>query len=332
MLKRVNQFIILFFLSVSIYGYAQQDSLANAYIAQKNIEELRNEQNDLNFQNFFFQALQQKAIGNFDKAIVALENCQNIIPDEIAVNFEFGKNYFELERYLEAESFTKKALDKDPENVHILLLLKKIYNKQSNFKDALEIQKKIVDKNPDSQLDLVILYIKNNQIDNARKLLVDLEKQGTLAANLIPFKESLFEGQVLNSNAQSESKPLDEQSVDELKNAYKTNKSFNILKQILIKLNAKKQYLDLESMSNDALELFPAQPIVHLMNARALNQMKQYQKALDVLENGLDYVVDDILLEADYYEQMSLSYKGLSQNVNASKYFNMAVSLRQKKS
>ena len=332
MSKRVHQYIILFFLSMSIFGFAQQDSLANAYIAQKNIEELQNEQKDLNFQKFFFEALQQKAIGNFDKAIVALENCQNIIPDEKAVNFEFGKNYFELEKYFEAESYTKKALDKEPDNVHILLLLKKIYNRQNNFKDALEIQKKIVDKNPDSQLDLVILYIKNNQIDNARKLLVDLEKQGTLAANLIPFKESLFEGNVLNSNAQTESKPLDEQSVDELMDVYKTNKSFNVLKQILIKLNAKKQYLELENISNDALELFPAQPLVHLMNARALNQMRQYQKALAVLENGLDYVVDDISLEADYYEQMSLSFKGLSQNVNASKYFNKAVSLRQKKS
>lgn len=48
MSKRVHQYIILFFLSMSIFGFAQQDSLANAYIAQKNIEELQNEQKDLN--------------------------------------------------------------------------------------------------------------------------------------------------------------------------------------------------------------------------------------------------------------------------------------------
>lgn len=332
MASRVKYIVLILLLSASISVDAQSDSLAQVFIAKKNIEELQKEQKELNFQKFFFQALQQKAIGNFDKAINALETCQNIKKDDKAVEFEFAKNYFELDKYFEAELYVKKALDKEPENLYMLTLLKDIYNNQNNFKDALEVQKKILVQKPNSQLDLVSLYIKNHQIDNAKKLLLDLEKKGLLSPNLIPFKESLMKGNVLNPTSISVNKPVEQQSIEELKNTYKNNNSFAIIKELLIKLDAKKQYLALESYSNDAIELFPAQPLVYLMNAKALNQKKEYQNALQVLERGFDYIVEDVLLEANYYEQMSLSYKGMSQNVNASKYYNKAIALRQKKS
>ena len=332
MTTRVNHIILLLLLSISLSGFAQNDSLAQVFIAQKNMEELQNEQQELNFQNFFFEALQQKAIGNFDKAISALENCQNIKNDDKAVEFEFAKNYFELDKYYEAETYIKKALVKEPENLYMLVLLKDIYNNQNNFKDALEVQKKILVKDPSSQIDLVSLYIKNHQIDNAKQLLLDLEKKGILSDNLILFKESLLKGTVSTPTSVTTSKPIEKQSAEELKKTYQTKNSFAVLKLLMQKLNAKKQYLALENYSNEAIELFPAQPLVYLMNARALNQKKEYQNALHILERGFDYIVEDILLEANFYEQMSLSYKGMGQNVNSSKYYNKAIALRQKKS
>ncbi len=332
MIKRVQYSIVLCFLSVSFIGFTQKDSLADAFLAQKNNKEIQAEQKELNFEDFFFQALQYKAIGSFDKAIIALENCQNIKTDDKAVNFEFGKNYYELKKYFEAETFTKKALDQDIDNLFIQLLLRNIYNAQNNYKDALEIQKRIANKYGDSELDLVSLYIKNNQIDDARQVLLDLEKKGTLSDNLIPFKESLLTGEVSTPIIPTNNKPLEDQTVDELKTSYKAEKTFQILKQILSKLNAKKRYLELEKDSKEGLELFPAQPFVYLMNATALNYTKQYKKALTILESGIDYIVDDALLKADFYEQMSLSYKGLNNNVEASKYYKKAMALGQNKS
>ncbi|MCB0486038.1 MAG: hypothetical protein KDC47_07580 [Flavobacteriaceae bacterium] len=330
----LRQFLHISFLLFFMNSFSQQvlDSTSVAYATEKNKHEIQEEEKELNFKNFFFEALQQKAIGNFDKAISSLENCQNIKPNDVAVNFEFGKNYFQLEKYIEAESYTKKALELDSENLDILVLLKEIYNKQSNFKDALEVQKKIAEKKPGNQLDLVILYIKNNKIDDARQLLIELEKNGTLSANLIPFKESLLKGTVLTPTSVPQGKSVEEQSIEELKITYQSNKNFTVFKELLIKLNEKKKYTELETESKEGLELFPAQPLVYLMYATSLNQSKQYEKALSILQNGIDYVIDDGNLEADFYDQMSLSYKGMGQNVNASKYLNKAVSMRQKKS
>ena len=162
--------------------------------------------------------------------------------------------------------------------------------------------------------------------------MLDLEKKGILSDNLILFKESLLKGTVSTPTSVTTSKPIEKQSAEELKKTYQTKNSFAVLKLLMQKLNAKKQYLALENYSNEAIELFPAQPLVYLMNARALNQKKEYQNALHILERGFDYIVEDILLEANFYEQMSLSYKGMGQNVNSSKYYNKAIALRQKKS
>ena len=330
MIKQLG-YITLLFLSISFTGFAQNDSLVKPFLAQKNNRELQEEQKELNFQKFFFEALQQKAIGNFDKAITALENCKSIKNNDKSVQFELSKNYFQLEKYMEAEAYIKQSLEKDAENLFMLQLLKEIYNKQNNYKEALEIQKKISIQKPNAQLELVILYIKNNQVDNARKLLIDLEKKGMLSANLLPFKKSLLEGKVSTPSTSKINKSVENQSIEALENSFKTNKSFAVIKQLLVKLSAKKRFLTLERYSNEAIELFPAQPLVYLMNAKALNQKKEYRSALEVLQNGFDYIVDDSLLEANFYEQMSLSYKGMSQNVNASKFYNKAVTLRQKK-
>jgi len=332
MAGKVYFIFLLLLLGVSFSGLAQNDSLSQVYIAHKNMEELQNEQKELDFQNFFFEALQQKAIGNFDKAITALENCQSIKNNDPSVEFEFAKNYFELDQYYEAEIYIKKALEKVPKNLYMLVLLKDILNNQKNFKEALEVQKKILEQDPNSQLDLVSLYIKNHQIDNAKQLLIDLEKSGMLSPNLMLFKDSLLKGGVSIPTTTTINKPLSKQSIKELKKTYRTNISFAVLKELLKKLYAEKLYLDLENFSKEAIDLFPAQPLVYLMNATTLNQKKDYNNALNVLETGFDYVVDDVLLEADFYEQMSLSYKGMSQNVNASKYYNKAVALRLKKS
>jgi len=310
---------------------AQNEVIDSTLIAQKNSSELLEEQRDLNFEQFFFTALQQKAIGNHDKAISALESCQSIKQDQMPVYFEFGKNYFALEKYPEAEGYTQKALELDSTNVFIQLLLRDIYSKQNKHLQALEIQKSIVDKNPDEQIDLVILYIKNDQIENARTLLLTLEKQGVLASRLIPFKEALLRGKIEKPVEVSANIALENQSLEELKATYATNKSFKVLRQYLLKLDEKKMIKELIEESENALELYPAQPLVYLMQANGFNQSKQYEKALQSLETGLDYLIDNTALEADFYESMSLSYKGLNKNVEASKSYNKAIALRQNK-
>lgn len=327
-------FIGLLFYTLS--GLAQIDEaeqkILDSIAVKKNEKELQKEQRDLNFQKFFFKALQQKAIGNYDKALEALELCQNIRKDDLAVIFEISKNYFAQEKFIEAIAFADKALVKQPQDVYLLEHLKDIYVRQKDYKKALDIQLQIVGLKPQNQADLIILYIRNNRIEDARKVLVDLEKNGLLSESLAPFKESLFPGRNGNATENKTSNKIESKTLEELKSTYGSKKTFSLLKEILTEQLKENQYLDLEKQSKEGLDLFPAQPLVYLMNGKALNKLKKYSEAIVVLKSGLDYVIDDNNLEADFYEELSLSFKGIRKNNESGKYYKMALEKRQKRS
>jgi tetratricopeptide (TPR) repeat protein len=72
--------------------------------------------------------------------------------------------------------------------------------------------------------------------------------------------------------------------------------------------------------SESALELYPAQPFLYLVNGVANNKLKQYQTAVDYLETGLDFLVDNPQMEADFYSELSIAYRNLN-NINKSETF-----------
>jgi len=73
-------------------------------------------------------------------------------------------------------------------------------------------------------------------------------------------------------------------------------------------------------MSRSTLEKFPSQPLFYLINGVALNELKKPREALESLEMGLDYIIEDIKMEVDFYEQMSIAHTQLN-NTNKAKTF-----------
>ena len=83
--------------------------------------------------------------------------------------------------------------------------------------------------------------------------------------------------------------------------------------------------------SSKGLELFPAQPFVYLMNAKGLIQAKNYNDAIEVLNNDIDFVVDDIKLEIGFYEQFAICFDALNQEKEAKKYLDKVNRLKKNK-
>ena len=78
------------------------------------------EENALKFQTYFFEALKQKAIKNYNKAIENLEKCYELDSTNMAVQFELSKNNLLLSNYYEAEIFIDQALNKHVDNIYLL--------------------------------------------------------------------------------------------------------------------------------------------------------------------------------------------------------------------
>ncbi len=411
------------------------------------------------FQENFFEALKQKAITNYDKAIEALEKCVEIDPKSSFLYAELGKNYLELKVYDQAEENFKKVLKSKPNDKYVLELLYEVYFLQRKYKesvdvveklvvfnsmfkeqlanlyflekrydDALEIldelneeygvdayrdqlRKKIASKitNPNSRiaileqkikenpkseqnyLNLIYIYSQSNQKEKAfemAKLLLKKNPKSELV-HLALYKFYLEDNKVdkainsmkialqstkinteskykvindflpfLNKNPQYESqltkimtlvaegkdnakvftelghfyykKDRKEQALNFYERGIKSNASdFGLLKRILLLQLDLKRYEKAEIGSLLALEMYPAQPIFYLANGVSLINLDKSQEAIEILTQGIDYVIDDQKMESDFYKQISAAYQKLGDATKASEYQQKAIQLQK---
>ncbi|MCI2228634.1 hypothetical protein MC378_05600 [Polaribacter sp. MSW13] len=278
------------------------------------------EEKELKFQQFFFKSLSEKSIGNYQKAIENLESCNQILSNDVAVFFEFSKNYFYLNNSLLAKEYINRALTKEPNNIWMLEHLVKIYVKDKNFTEAINMQKRVVALNPKERVLLVKLYVYNKEYQKAVSLMNDLETDNALPANLKRLKGGLEKSE--DKMVVEEEKSND---ITSLINQFKTDKSYKILKQILQKSN--NDFEVLLKYSEEGITLFPAQSYVYLMKGKALNYQKSYKKALSTLQNGIDFVIED-RMEANFYLEMAKAYKGLGNLNEEKKYIQKANKLK----
>ena len=311
-LSSITFFLLLFLWNPTV-GFSQ-DSIP----VSPNLKE----QNFLKFQDHFFKALAQKSIYNYRIAIQNLEKCNELKPNDVSVLFELSKNYLMMKKFLEAELYAQQALKIDANNFWILQHLSSVYLSSHNIKKAVDVQEKLVKINLNERGKLVFLYFQNNQIEKGKKLLAVLEKANQLTPNLLHLKKEFVKSTV--STKIDKVKGLEEVIED-----FESNKSYKSLYKILT-LSANSNSNVLLSYSQIGLELFPAQAFVYLMNAKALNQNNNFKKALEKLLNGIDFVIDDKNLEADFYDEMAKCYSGLGNKSEAIKNKNKALALRKK--
>lgn len=321
-------FVFLF----SINIHAQDSILEKEDIA---------EESELKFQQFFFKALSEKSIGNYQKAIENLESCNQIISNDIAVFFEFSKNYLSLNNTLLAREYVQRALVKEPANIWMLTHLVQIYIKDRNFEKAIDTQKKLVAIDSKKREFLVRLYVSNGLMKEAILLMNTLDQEKSLPASLKRLRTTLESRNKyttknkdvevdLNEEESEEERNTGEQEVlsndiHGLKQQFKTDKSYKILEDILKKSTGNNQ--DLLQFSEEGIALFPAQPFVYLMHGKVLNDTKNHKKALSILKDGIDFVIDNEM-EAAFYLEMAKAYKNLGDTKEEIKYLQKAKNLK----
>ena len=95
----------------------------------------------------------------------------------------------------------------------------------------------------------------------------------------------------------------------------------------LLQLDAE-QYDKALRVSTAALELYPSQPLLYLTKGVALNKLNKFSEAIESLDIGVDYVIEDIQMEADFYLQLGIAYEGQGDSTTANRYRTKAKSLK----
>ena len=80
------------------------------------------------------------------------------------------------------------------------------------------------------------------------------------------------------------------------------------------------QYTDALKLSDEGIEIYPAQPILYLLNGVTLNALNRPKEAIDTLEMGIDYIIEDAKMEKDFYLQLSQAHLALN-NLDKAKAF-----------
>jgi tetratricopeptide (TPR) repeat protein len=387
------------------------------------------------FQDCFFEALKQRGIENYEKAISTLLNCQEIDPQNSAVFFELGKNYLTLKNFQSAETSFLKAYETDSTNVWYAESLLDFYLQSNNPAAAVVYAEKLYENGRNHGETLARLYVDVGNLDKANETIQKLKIQNgnshavfqleTLVKELIrnednpeidsagslPEKEedfilaltnllkanktsniirlalgwreksgnnqltdaflipyflekkqwpdlengvqSVFESKKLDAETrfmllnqvivfeqthpeasemvnkivdlQEKSEfnlPLDKSLLDFLMNI-KSEKAmvfanrilsvdetnFDALKFKITKLNQQKEYQQAVDLSLNALEFYPAQPEFYLESGKSFLGLNQAEKAIGQLLSGLDYIIDDLKMENDFYRQLALAYE-----------------------
>lgn len=93
----------------------------------------------------------------------------------------------------------------------------------------------------------------------------------------------------------------------------------------------KTQFDILSTKSQKMIDLFPSQPQFYYFAGLANNQLKNFKKAKDFLEMGIDFLVEDKALEINFNIQLGEAYSGLGDNAKKEIYFTKAEKLLNKK-
>ena len=147
--------------------------------AQVEIDSLLSVSNDsthVKFQTHFYEALKQKALENYSKAIDALVICNSLNSTESAVFHELGTNYFKLKQFENSEFNYQKAIALDDGNFWYKESLYHLYIDQNRFEEAIVALQPLLLRHPDYKQDLVNLYLEAGRYDDALDVLDDLDK------------------------------------------------------------------------------------------------------------------------------------------------------------
>ncbi len=426
--------------------------------AQNAPEELALEKDD--FEDAFFESLKQKGIENYDKAIIELEKCLKIQPNNATIYFELGKNYFEEKEYKKAYESFEKATKLDPNNRWFWAGMYDVCYETKEFEKAIPIVIKLIEFKKEYKEELVSLYMNTNQFDAALELINELndqvgklemrniykaqiledpkylsservnlldqikknpkeesnyvaliflynkENQEELAHEIakkleleIPnsdwAKVSLFKLYLKNNDGENavkamnfvlgslkidqkikhrmlnefllfiKDKPQYDSDLEKAVSYFDTDKSVEVAKELGKFYHSKKNWekairfyeIQLKKIPDELetalllfecytekgdfdviekkvetfVQIYPTQPQFYYFQGLAFNQKGAFKKAKDILESGLDFVIDNPQLELNFNIQLGEAYNGLGDLKKKEYYFSKAESALKNK-
>jgi len=302
----VFHFFVLGLVLLPLASYAQEKP------SEINIEESAEvflEEYSDEFEEAFFEALKQKGIENYDRAINLFLECKRLDAENIVIDHELAKAYYSNKNYNLARDYGVAALISDPENSWYLNTLVDILEKQGGSVEGLEMS--ILSDNLKLQENLALIYYKKEKYEAALTILKKLKKTTFLDDLTSKINDSIEKRDKNSQKMTFSARATNTSQAASSMNGYKGRI------QGLIRTN---NHMILKQVAAEALENFPSQPYFYYAQGYAFNKTGKYRDAIEVLEASLDYMIGDVSLANRIYTELSEAYNGINNSVKANMY------------
>ena len=258
-------------------------------------------------------------MGDVEKAAKEIQNLIEAYPDEVRYYIYLAELY-ELNGYdknAEEVYAQIRAMNSNSSEVH--MAMGDYYTRKKELSTALgEYAVGFADSdiNIDRKIQVLLEYYNLTQRD--RSLLSKVMELGEI--NCLAHAEDPKSWAVMGDFYAREGKKEEARSMYKQSIAMGGNKLL-IWNQVLYLNLELKDYKQLIEDSKDAIEIFPNEPFMYLMNGFGHYELKQYDQAIDIMVEGSDYVIDNKALKAQFFSTIGECYYRIGDHPNSDKYF-----------
>ncbi len=256
------------------------------------------------FQENFFEALKQKGIQNYDRAVELFLKCKNLDPMNSVVDYELAKAYFLDKQYVQAQEYAIEALISEPTDFWYLESLVNILEKEGVPFDV--VKQRIPYQENKLRENLAVVYFKKKKYQNALSVLKEIENSEFASDLTNKINDSLQQ-----TSKKSVSAPTEPSNNEDPITKYKSK---------IDTLLSESNYQQMEITAKEALDLYPLQPYFYFAYGTALNRTSKSTKAIEVLESALDYLLDEDVLANKIYKELSKAYTAIGNTLKAQEY------------
>ncbi len=249
-----------------------------------------------------------------------------------------------------AISNLEDKIDQNPKSEQDYLNLIFLYSEQGDSEKAFETARELLRNQPDSKLVHLALYkfyLDSGEIRNALNSMdvvfstpdIEQDSKYSVLSDFIGFTsehpeyESQLEA-VVEKFSDSGSGQVYEQLGGYFVSRGQKEKAliffekgmsrdpdnFSLVRNTLLLQIEFREFEKAAIASEEALEIFPSQPLIYLMNGVANIETGALEKAVESLETGLDFLLDDPRMEKDFYEQLSIAYEKKGDAAKSAQY------------
>lgn len=290
---------VIYFLGIIIFSqlnYAQEEESAEVFLEDYTDE----------FQEAFFEALKQKGIENYDRAINLFLECKRLDSTSNVVDFELANSYLANKQPAMALQYSIDALNSRPENYWYLNITVEIMEKQGNSIESIKDQ--IAFDNDKLTENLAVIYFRKKKFQESLDILKNMEDSDFKKSLSLKIKDSLDRIKSVDAIKQS---PLVESTDLTPLLKYKGE---------IGELIRNKNYSSLVIKAEQALEEFPSQPYFYYAKGMGLNRSGKQKEATGELETALDFLIDDNELGNNIYKELANAYTSLGNSSKANMY------------